>query len=176
MSRFLTNRGNYIVRQPFQHYLDTNGDGTGTDDATGDYSATATDFYYAPSVGVTAEITKLIVHVTDKGQFTFDGYGAIASGVITTGYSLLVERLGVIVLEITNGLPIISNADMTHLNTDYNKTAFASNEESAGVSIDQEAFGGPLLMHGDLGDKLIARLNDNYTGLEDHHFIIYGRR
>jgi hypothetical protein len=176
MSRFLTNRGNYIVRQPFQHYLDTNGDGTGIENAIGDYSVGTTDFYYAPSVGVTAEVSKLIVHVADKGVFTFDGYGSLAAGVVVNGYSILFERLGVIALEITNGVPIVSNADMTHINVDYRKTSFSGNEEAAGVSLDQESFGGPLLMHGDLEDKLIVRLADNYTGLSDHHFIVYGKR
>jgi len=174
MSRYLTNRGNYVVRGPFEHYLDTNGDGTGTFNAIGDYSATPTEFYYAPPAGITAVISKLIIHIADKGLFGFDGYGAIAAGQVVNGMTITVERLGVEVLSLTNGVPITDNASMSHLNVDYNKTTFANNEESSSVSLEDHSFGGPLNMHGDLGDRLIVTLNDSFVGLIDHHFILYG--
>ena len=157
------------------HYLDTNGDGTGVYDATGDYSVTATDFFFAPAAGETVEVTKLLVHVADKGPFDVDGYGAIAAG-LTVGIVIAVERLGAIVLRLTNGAPIKDNADLSHLNTDYRLTNFSSNYGSSIVSLDVAAFQTSLLMHGDLGDKLIVTLNDDFTGLADHHFIMYGKR
>ena len=175
MSKFLTNRGNYVVRRPFEHYMDTNGDGTGVNNANGDYSGTPTEFYYAPPVGATIELTKFIIHVADKGIFEFDGYGAITAGVITNGYHITVERLGVEVLRLTDTLPIKTNADMSHLNTDYNKITFQNNEEAANVSFDVASFDTPLQLHGDLQDRFIVTLRDNYTGLEDHHFILYGK-
>lgn len=175
MSKFLNNRGNYVVRRPFEHYLDTNGDGTGVFNATGDYSAAVTDFYYAPPIGTSVDITKLILHVADKASFAFDGYGGIAAGTVVNGLQILFERLGVIVLNLTNGLPITKNVDFVHLNTDYELISFASNYQAANVSFDIESFDTPLQMHGDLGDKLIVRLHDNFTGLDDHHFIAYGK-
>ena len=175
MSAFLTNRGNYVVRRPFEHYLDTNGDGTGTRNAVGDYSATPTDFYYQPPVGVTVELTKLIIHVADKGLFSFDGYGAISAGQVVNGLQVLVERLGQVVLVLTDGEPITDNASMSHLNTDYQLVHFSNNHDSSSVSFDVATFDTPLQLHGDLGDKLILRLNDDFTGLDDHHFIAYGK-
>jgi len=175
MSKFLTNRGNYVVRRPFEHYLDTNGDGTGAINAVGDYSATVTDFYYQPPVGATVEVTKLIMHVADKTTFPFDGYGGIAAGTVVNGLEILFERLGVIALQLTDGVPITRNVDFVHLNTDYEKISFASNYEASSVSFDIQSFDTPLQMHGDLQDKLIVRLHDNFTGLDDHHFIAYGK-
>jgi len=175
MSKFLNNRGDYVVRRPFEHYLDTNGDGTGINNAIGDYSAAVTDFYYAPAIGESVDITKLILHVADKAAFAFDGYGGLAAGTVTNGIQILFERLGVIVLQLTNGVPITKNVDFVHLNTDYSLISFASNYQASSVSFDTESFDTPLQMHGDLGDKLIVRLNDNFTGLDDHHFIAYGK-
>jgi hypothetical protein len=175
MTDFLNNRGNYIVRSPYVHYLDTNGDGTGNYHAVGDYSITPTNFFFAPTAGETVEVTKLMVHISDKGLFDVDGYGAIAAG-LTVGVAITVERLGVTVLELTNGAPIKNNADLSHLNTDYRLTNFSSNYGSSIVSLDAAAFQTSLLMHGDLGDKLIVTLNDDFTGLDDHHFIMYGKK
>lgn len=175
MSKFLNNRGNYVVRRPFEHYLDTNGDGTGVFNAIGDYSAAVTDFYYAPPVGVTVDIAKLIIHVADKTAFSFDGYGGLPAGTVVNGIEILVERLGVTVLHLTNGVPVKTNASLAHLNTDYSKITFASNYEASSVSFDITSFDTPLQMHGDLGDKLIVRLHDPFIGLDDHHFIAYGK-
>ena len=176
MTDFLNNRGNYIVRSPYVHYLDTNGDGTGVKNAVGDYATTPTVFYYQPPVGITAEVTKLMIHVSDKGAFDVDGYGAIAPGQIVNGLKITVYRLGVKVLELTDGEPIVDNADLMHLNTDYKLINFTSNYGSSIVSLDAQAFQNSLLMHGDLEDQLRVELSDDYTGLEDQHFIMYGNR
>lgn len=176
MSIFLDNRGDYVVRAPFVHYLDTNGDGTGTADATGDYSGGTTVFYYQPAVGETVDVTKLMIHVGDKGSFDYDGYGAIAAGQVTNGVSITFHRLGQLALNLTNGKPVTQNADLAHLNTDYFKTTYTSNYESSTVSFDVEAFGTSLQMHGDLQDQLRVELSDSFVGLDDHNFIIYGRK
>ena len=174
MSDFLNNRGQYIVRSPFVHYLDTNGDGTGDTDAIGDYSTTPAVFYFQPAAGITVEVTKLMIHIADKGAFDVDGYGAIAGG-LTNGVVISFYRLGQLALLLTDGAPIKNNADMSHLNTDYRLTNYSSNYGSSSVSLDVAAFQTSLLMHGDLQDQLRVELSDSFVGLDDHHFILYGK-
>lgn len=176
MSDFLNNRGNYIVRSPYVHYLDTNGDGTGTTNAIGDYSVTPAVFYFQPGAGETVEAAKLMMHVADKGAFEFDGYGSLAAGVVTNGVEITFYRLGQLALKLTNGEPIIANHAYSHLNTDYILSTYTSNYQASTVSFDAASFNGPLVMHGDLQDQLRVELNDNFTGLDSHQFILYGKK
>jgi len=174
MSKFLDNHGNYNVRVPTVHYLDTNGDGTGTTNAVGDYSAAVTSFYLAPAVGEVIVLEKLIIQVADKGAFAIDGYGGLAAGVVTNGVTIQFSRLGSVVTKLTDNAPIVTNADMSRLNTDYRLIPYASSYNSSFVSFDNTSFGTSLYMVGDLQDTLEVLLHDNFTGLESHRFIAYG--
>lgn len=173
MSKYLDNHGDYNVRVPDVDYLDTNGDGTGSINANGNY-ATPTTFFYAPPAGEVAVIEKMIIHIASKGLFTLDGYGSIPAGTITTGYDIIFRRLGTVVTKLNNGKPIVSNADLAHINTDYRLINYANNYDASNVSLDAASFGGPLFMVGDLQDQLEITLLGDYSGLEDHHFILYG--
>lgn len=175
MSRFLDKKGDYVVRGPFVHYLDTNGDGTGVRNAIGDYSAAPTIFFYQPPVGTTVEFDKLIIHLSDKGTFPIDGYGGLAAPLLN-GVVIRFKRLGQVILELTDGEPIKTNGNMARINTDYRIHAYAVTYNASTVSFNNTSFGGELQMHGDLQDRLEVVLNDNFTGLDDHHFIAYGRK
>ena len=173
MSKFLDNHGNYNVRIPSVKYLSTSGDGTGITNAVGDYATTPTTFYYGPAMGTVYVAEKLIWHISDKGQFELDGFGNISGG-LANGVEIEFWRLGQLVLKITNGEPVMDNAGMSHLNTDYRKITYANSYESASVSIDNTSFGGPLYMIGDLQDQIRVPLTDDFTGLQYQHFILYG--
>ncbi len=70
-------------------YLDTNGDGTGTTNAIGNYSVTADDFYYEATRP--CDIERMIVCVRDTGAFDAEDYG---NGVaLTNGIRVLVHDL-----------------------------------------------------------------------------------
>jgi len=174
MSKFLDNHGNYTVRVPCVHYLDTNGDGTGTTNAVGNYSGAVTPFYLTPATGQVIVLEKLIIQVADKGAFAIDGYGGLAGGIVTNGVTIQFKRQGAVVTKLTDDSPIINNADMSRLNTDYRLISYASSYNSSSVSFDQTSFGTSLYMVGDLQDSLEVLLHDDFTGLESHRFIAYG--
>jgi hypothetical protein len=173
MSKYLDNRGDYNVRVPAVKYLDTNGDGTGTTNATGDYATTPTTFFYGPPAGEVYVAEKLIWQISDKGAFGIDVFGALAAA-LPNGVEIEFWRLGQLVLKLTNGEPVKTNAGMTRINTDYRKIPYTSNYESAFVSLNAESFGGPLYMVGDLQDQIRIPLTDNFTGLDNQYFILYG--
>ncbi len=68
-------------------YLDTNGDGTGTTNAIGNYATVADDFYYEATQKCSIE--RMIICVRDTGAFDAEDYG---NGIaLTNGVRILIH-------------------------------------------------------------------------------------
>lgn len=160
--------------QTIHRYLDTVGDGSGTKLMTGDFSSGVTQFFIAPAAGVVCHIHRMLIHVEDSA-IAADAYGAIAAGALTNGIVIQVRRGDTEVLEnITDDLPIKTCAQWSRLMYDTShKTWGAGNEFMSGrLSFDKS--GGPIVLHGDYGDRLTVLLNDNFQHLVDHTILVQG--
>lgn len=150
-------------------YLDTNGDGTGTANATGDYSVTADDFYLLAGGG--EQIHRMIVSVRDTGAFDAASYGNGLA--LTNGVSVLVyDKNQDTEIDLLGGSNIKTNAEWGAQCYDADVKTWGTGDEMLLVRWTFAKAGAPLRLQKD--DKFIVRLNDNFTGLNGHYFQIQG--
>jgi len=164
----------HLVASPrqllFQHCT-TNGDGTGTRDAIGDYS-TATDFYVAPPAGTHYHIQRLICHIEDTGPIAVDKFGALTA--LTNGILVRVMRGAEVLADVLNNDPITHNGSFGHTTYDWGLTSFGSGVEVVSAKWDFLTTGSRVALNGNLGDKLVITMQDNLTGLVGHQWMVHG--
>jgi len=158
-------------RSLIYRYLDTNGDGTGTKNAVGDYS-TPTDFYIAPPAGTAYSIERLIVHIEDNGTLSPDKYGALTA--LSNGIDVEMLRGAAVLCDFNDGLPITHNGDWGRNSYDWSESSFGAGNNIVQVRLTFSKTGSALYLNGNLGDKLVIRMNDNLTGLVEHYFMVQG--
>ena len=171
------NDGNICVTQPsaglpFQFFLTANGDGTGAVNLNGNYTS-PTDFWYEATARY--EIYSLLISISDNANFNQTDYGAITAG-LTNGVKLLI-RLEDDITEIpilnTGAFPVKTNAQWLSLTADTSLTSFAGLAQSLTVNFDLiDHYGKPFTVT--TGQKIIVRLNDNFSGLTNHTFGLRG--
>lgn len=153
-------------------YLDTNGDGSGTKVATGNYSVAADDFYISPPDGQTYHIYRMIVHIEDDTGMQVQDYGNITNG-ISNGVSVLVEDPdSTEILDLTDGLPITTNGEWTRVCYDVDVKSWGSGNEVLSARWTFAASGSPIVLPSNW--SLIVRLNDDFSTLLDHTFKVQG--
>jgi len=152
-------------------FLDTNGDGTGTKDAIGDYSSAAEDFYIQPGANETYEIHRLIVRIADSGAPDAGKYGNNIT--LTNGISVHLE--GGITRDLTDNMPVLSNGDRSKLCYDVNVISWGTGDDYVGVRWTFSKSGAPITLRGSISDKLIVRLNDDFSNLVGHTFMVQGQ-
>ena len=162
----------YQASIPIIQLLSTNGDGTGTSNAVGDYSAAPTNFYIQPPVGHIYVISELIFHCSDHGTYTIDGYGA--STALTNGIAGIVYQGATAIFNLFGGRLIQTNDDYLHVSANYQLVTFASNYQSQIVSYNANSFGTVLRLNGSLNQKLQLELHDDFTFLDDQYFLAHG--
>lgn len=157
---------------PFFRFLDTDGDGTGTKVAIGNYSG-GQDFKYVHPRGsnTIADIHRLMVHIQDTSPLSADEYGGLAA--LTNGIQLLVTDVNDVTFrDLTDGVPIKSNAHWGRFCYDFSLDTFGSGGDFCQARWTFNAAGSPL--HLKPGWSFIARMSDNLTGLIDHTFNLQG--
>ncbi len=161
----------------FSRYLDTNGNGTGTKDAVGNYSGAEEIFYLKPADGEFMQVNRLIITVRDTGAMDAANYGStspLTTGVVVREHS---DDSGVIV-DWTDGVPIKKNADWGSHCYDADVKTWGAGDEFLLVRWTFGASGLPMLLDGSRGDKLEVVLNDDFTGtgagLNEHRFLAQG--
>lgn len=148
--------------------LTVNGDGTGNGNANGNYASGAEDFYIECPAGKTFIIHRMMVKVEDSGAFDVESYG---NGItLTNGINVLREKNGV-ETAITS-TPIYSNGDWSGHCFDTRVDTYGSGDNQLSARWSFDKFGGPIFLG--VGDKIIVRLNDTFTGLVSHEFIVEG--
>jgi len=63
------------VNESVDRFLDTNGDGTGTKSATGNYAESPVSFFIQPPAGEVFRLNRMLVHIEDSGTFDSGSYG-----------------------------------------------------------------------------------------------------
>lgn len=156
----------------FFRYLDTNGDGSGENNANGDYSSASQVFSVAPPAGVIFLIYNFIVSVEDVGQMGGSAYGANIA--LTNGISIRTATGAATDVDLTAGLPIVVNADWGRLAYEMVQQNFSMGRNFIQTKLSFAELGGPIVLDGDKSQKLEVTLNDDFTGLNSHYFQAQG--
>lgn len=157
----------------FSRYLDTNGDGTGTKNANGNYSGGATSFYIQPPASTIYRISRLLVFVQDTNGFTPVEYGNTGSA-LSNGITVRVHNGTSTVADLTDGVPVQHNGDWARLCYDAQVLSWGTTDEMLSARLTFTKAGQFLRLDGDDTEKLEVILNDDFTGLTEHYFLVQG--
>lgn len=157
------------MRNKFR-FLDTNGDGTGTKDAIGDYSSAEEIFFYQPPINSLIQISRLVIFMEDATGMRWDRYGSLAGG-LTNGIVVRISDDHGVLLDFTDGLPIKTNGH-------WRRSAFDGTISARGGGNDVFASRWSFFKSGEpvtlrcnhLHQRIEVVLNDNFTGLVSQTF------
>lgn len=166
--------GVYLDPVRFSQFLSINGDGSGEANISGDYSLDPRIFYIQPAPNEIMEIGRLVVHITDAGTLPRDEYGGLGDE-LSNGIDIKVTNARSDGKSILTSL-IKTNANLHHL-TDmgFSLTSFIGGIESlAAVFNCTTSRNECLILDGSQNHKIEVLVNDDFSGLVEHHFIIHG--
>ena len=155
-------------------YLDTVGDGSGTKDARGNYSSTPARFKIVPPAGEIFYIARMIIHYQDVGAPDADKYGnniTLANGITIGIYNVSDDSLHT---ELTDGLPIKTNAEWGRLAYDVRVDNFGVGNDFVQVRWSFFKSQRTVILGEDQYLGII--LSDDFSGLVSHHFMAQGKR
>jgi hypothetical protein len=172
----------YNVQHSYlSQFLSTNGDGSGQIDAIGNYLSAAESFYIEPAAGEKYHINRLIVYIEDVGAFDSGKYGKDVN--VFRGIHMHATKSGNVVDLMP--MPVFTNSGWGQYCYDISLHSFGGGQVN-GVMVVRWTFGRALpqgldALDADVltlhaGDKLEVTLNDNFSGLVGHRFIVQGVR
>jgi hypothetical protein len=153
--------------------LDTNGNGSGTVNAIGDYSGgSATPFYITPqAVGTQMVLSRIMIYIEDdNNQFTLANYGGATA--LTTGVWPRVVRGNGQTVSLSGSLRVKSNADWQAMCYDVQMTSFAAGNNYLNARWTFSRSGWPIVLN--FGDQLQFYMQDSLTALIRHEFMVQG--
>ena len=163
--------------KPIFQFMDTVGDGSGSYQATGNYSSAVTNFKFTDLNGAgfsgRAEIHRLLVKVQDVGALDADKYG---NGItLTNGIVLTLRDSSDAVVYTYTAAPVKSSGDWAGLCYDVQNLAFGTGDEILAVRWTFSRAGAPIKIDCDEGYYLNLALNDDLSGLTAHTFQLQGQ-
>lgn len=159
-----------LPEESIYRFLDTNGDGSGTKNANGDYSLTPDEFYFEAARD--CNIARMIIHIEDTSGMQVQDYGNITSG-ITNGYAVKVQDESQNdVRDFTDGAVIKTNGDIGRMCYDVEVKTWGSGNEELQARFTFAKAGYPLYLPA--GYRLSITFNDDLSGLVEHYFMIQG--
>ena len=161
--------------QPLFQFLTEAGDGTGAENAIGDYSGGGlgeAQFHIVPPASTIYEIHTMIITVEDSA-IAAAKYGNLTA--LTNGISVQ-KRQGdtTVEIDITNGRPIKRNADWGTFSFNADVKSWGVGNEFLLVCWNFDLTGARLRLDGDAAERLTVVLNDNFTGVDSHLFFVHG--
>lgn len=159
---------------PFMRYADTNGDGSGSKQVTGNYSLAEEEFFIAPPAGQIFQIHRLMVLIQDAGAFRADQYGGLGTA-LGTGIAVQ-KRSGAatVLADYTDGIPIKTNGAWSRLSYDVAFFTFGAGDNYLACRWTFAKAGQPVQLSP--GQRLSIVLNDSFVGLVEHTFNFQGHR
>lgn len=160
----------------FEHifrYLDINGDGSGNENANGNYSVTPETFYIQPPEGEIYEIHRLVISIEDTNNFQAEEYGDLGSA-LTNGIQVRLQDDSGTISDYTNGSKVKTNAQWGGLCYDVDVKSWGAGNELLVARITFVKAGQPILLRGDHNERLEIVLSDNLSGLISHQFMAQG--
>lgn len=159
-------------KEAIYQLLDTVGDGTGTKEATGDYSTTPESFKLKHASGM-ALVERVIVMIEDGGSFDSGLYG---NGVeLTNGIRVYLRDINDNILEEFTSFPVLTNGDWAGHCHDFNHFNWGSGNEVASVRWTFSKAGQSLTINFDAGEYMEFYLNDDFSNLVKHRFTVQGK-
>lgn len=156
---------------PTFKYLTAAGDGTGAHNLNGDYSSAAVDAHYLATANFF--IHAGIATISDSSKFVQANYGGLNSP-LTNGVKIIYKPSGGAEQMMFNSAGIKANYEWLCIGGLEELTSFDQTAQTLSIVFDfVKMFGKP--MHLSAGDKMIVRLNDNFTGIDHQSFAISGR-
>ena len=160
-------------------FLDTNGNGTGTKNAVGNYSPAgdgATPFYYEVPVGKNrVEIHRMVFDLTDTAGIQQDEYGN-TGGALVNGFTFqVIDTDGsTVLLDMCDSVAIKTNGDWGRYCYDVNLLDWGTSPANQSVQVrwTWARAGQPIIL--DEGQRVQVTLNDDFTGLIEHYFMLHG--
>ncbi len=158
-------------RDIFSRILDTNGDGTGTKNAIGDYSSVATPFKITCPANSLVTVHRMLVLIRDTGAMAAEEYGAAAA--LANGIEIAVyDDTPAEVIDLTDGVEITTNAGWGRLCYDVDVKTWSTGDEILLVRYTFSKSGQPLNLAPGWSFRVI--LNDDHTNLVEHYFTAQG--
>ena len=152
-------------------YLDTDGSGTGTKTAIGNYS-TPTIFYIQPPAGTIYRLSRMLPFVEDVGTFDSGSYG---NGItLTNGITVRVQDDSGTLLDLTDGLPIKLNTHWARLCYDMAISKFGTGNEYLHARWTFAKSGQMVRLVGNNNERLEVVLNDDFSDLVSQYFMVQG--
>ena len=154
----------------FSRTLDTVGDGSGTKNAN---QVAATTFKLKPPAGLAMEVGRLIIQIRDNVAPNSDNYGNISA--LTNGIDVKVTRNGELLRDLTDGLPVKSNADWGRVCYDIRESIFSAGTAFVQARWTFKRFSNRgLILSSSSDDALEVTCNDDLSGLVEHYFTGQG--
>jgi len=146
-----------------------------TDDGSGTSTMeTPFRFYAEAQAGQILRIARLLVHIEDATVWSAANYGNLAAA-LTVGITVHTEdSSGATIIDLTNGDPVKSNADWGKFCYDVSYVAFGAGNDFLQARWTFTKSGQYIRLDGDTGDNLAVVLNDNFSGLVTHKFLVQG--
>lgn len=168
---------NMLPNRPMiSQFADSLGTGLGTVDLIGDYSGAATDFWIEPPAGEVWHIFRLIGYMRFGSALRADRYGGAA---LTNGVKLIHE-VSSSERDLTSQRSVLHLAEWGAYCHDFTEHSFGSGDNFATWRWSFNRSGVALFIDGDNNDKVIIRLNDNFSAtgvnLVEHHFLFQGHK
>jgi hypothetical protein len=158
----------YADGMVFRH-LDTNGDGTGTKEMTGNYALSPEEFFFEAD-NVTF-LYRMIVQYQDAGNIIARQYGA--GIVLANGIDMEVrDRDDNVLIDLLDGIPITGNDDWAHVCYDLTIGSALGSEKLFAARWTFAKSGCPIVLKP--GEKLVARFNDDFSGLISQTYMVQG--
>ena len=160
---------------PAIRFLTSVGDGTGTYNLNGNYATTPLQAFYRPPPAKKFYINSFSIQISDNTAFNQLDYGGITGGLLN-GVSLSMQANN-ITADFLNGIKIKQNYEWFSFTPAVPLSTFANVQNQTMVVNIQvaEHFGLPLVLNGTTQDKFFVTLNDDFTGLVSHTFLLRGR-
>ncbi|MEE8262770.1 MAG: hypothetical protein V3R83_09940 [Gammaproteobacteria bacterium] len=158
----------------FARALDQNGDGTGSKDATGDYSVTPTTFRICPPLNQVFRITAFHVFYQDQPGWKAEEYGAAPALSIGIKMNLTTAGQTVQGMDFGDGFRFKSNGDWAKLFTHSEFIEMGGGDEFAHNIWMIEETGHELQLTGASQHCLTMSLNDDFSFLTAQAFIAEG--
>lgn len=159
-------------RTLISRFLDTNGDGSGTENFIGNHAATVA--YIQPATTEIFRLTRLIISIEDESGIKSGLYGSIAA--LPNGITIsIVDDSGTLV-DLTDGVPIKTNGQWGQLCYDVDLKSWSASptNEMLLVRFTFTRMGQDIRLSGEHSARLNVNLNDNFTGLISHRFLVQG--
>jgi len=163
-----------VMHRRIDQYLDTDGDGTGTTNAIGDYSGGEEIFYIQPPAGTVYSLNRMMVFVQDAGTFDSAKYG---NGVgLTTGIVVRVQDDEGTLDTMTGVLPVKTNTHWKRLCYDAVVSKDGTGDETLGArwTFTKDS-GEPIILNGNANERLEVVLNDAFDDLVAQTFMVKGK-